>query len=151
MNNTGGPHYTGDTYGTRMGAGPVTHTYPFTFSITGGTSVLVDTIKAATDNPVQVKVSCQIVTVFNAGSLASNNVISVGTSSASANEWLAAANTTATTAGYYPAANAVYKQRLTADTPIYIKSVYTGSPATPTTGLAIVMVEEFQENTASIT
>jgi Neuraminidase (sialidase) len=148
MPNSGAPRLTGDTYGTRQGAAPVIHSYPVDYNTTGVSSaILVDTIKASTDAPVQVEVTCQIVTTFNAGTLAAHNALTAGTST-TATEWLTTANTTATTAGYYPASNAVYKQRLTADTPIYVKYVQTSTAAT--TGKAVVLVKEFPENATAI-
>jgi hypothetical protein len=148
MINPGAPHSSGDVYGNRQGCCPVVHTYAVQYNTTGISSgILVDTLKASTDNPVQVKVSLQIATTFNAGTAAVNNSVTAGTST-SANEWITTANCTATAAAYYPASNAVVKQRLTADTPIYVKFAQTGTAAT--TGTAILMVEEFQENPAAI-
>jgi hypothetical protein len=148
MYNQGAPHVTGDTYGQRQGCVAVEHSYIVDYNTTGiANGVLVDTIRASTDNPVQVNVSCQIVTAFNAGAGAANNSITAGTSTA-ANEWLTTANTTATAAGYYPVVTAAVRQRLTADTPIYVKFAQTSTPATA--GRAVVFVREFQENTAAI-
>lgn len=148
MIDRGTPHYTGDTFGTRMGSGAVTHTYPIAYNSSGiSAAVLVDTISAASDNPVQVEVSCQIVTTFNAGTLAAHNALTVGTND-TATQWLTTVNTTATTAGYYPASNNVFKARLTTTTPIYVKYVQTSTAAT--TGQAVVIVREYQENPSQI-
>lgn len=137
---------TGNTYGDLRQAGiVVAHTYPVNFNTTGvASAILVDTIRATTDKPVQVEVSAQVVTAFNA---VTTNVLTAGTS-ATATEWLGAADITEGTPGYYPASNAVNKFRLTADTPIYVKYTQTGTAAT--TGAAIILVKEFSENTKAI-
>ena len=145
MNSPGSPHVTGDIYGQRQGSCAVRHTYPYSFNTTGiGSGVLVDTIRASTDNPVQVEVSQQVYTAFDA---TTSNIVSVGTST-TANEWLATTLTGTTHLGYFPASNAVAKFRLTADTPIYVKYAQTGTAAAA--GKAVVIINEYQENTAAI-
>lgn len=108
-----------------LGSPVVAHTYDVNFNTAAGSGVLVDTISASTDRPVQVEVSAQVVTAFNG----STNVLTVGTSS-TATEWLGSSDITEGTPGYYPASNAVKKFRLTADTPIWVK--YTQNSATGT-------------------
>ena len=104
----------------------------------------MDTIFATTANPVEVEVSCNVITLFNA---VSTNVLTVGTST-TATEWLAAGDITEGTPGYYPGSNAVKKFRLTATTPIYVK--YTQSGTAATTGAATVIIKEFGSNTKTI-
>lgn len=92
-------HLTGNVYGNRQGSAVVTHSYVVNYSDAGLSSgVLIDTLKASADRPVQVKVMAQIVTAFNA---ATTNVLTVGTST-TATEWLPAASITEGTTGYYP-------------------------------------------------
>ncbi len=145
MNNKGAPHYSGDTYGTRLGAGAVTHTLPVAYNTTGvGSGVSTGlTIRASSAEPVQIEVSQNVWTAFNA---ASNNVLSAGTDS-TANQWVATTSTTSLVAGYYPASNAVAKFRLTADTTIYVKYTQQGTAAT--TGNATLIVREYPENVAT--
>lgn len=129
----------------RQGSASVVHTYPVQFDTTGiASGVKVDTIKASATSPVQVEVSCQVITAFNAGT---TNVLTAGTDS-TATQWLGAGDITEGTPGFYPAANAVAKFRLTSDTDIYIKYTQTGTAAT--TGSAVVIVKEWTENTESI-
>ncbi len=136
---------TGNVYGDRQASASVAHSYVVNFNTTGISSgVLVDTIRATADRPVQVSVSCQVVTAFNA---VSTNVLTAGTST-TATEWLASGDITEGTPGYYPASNAVAKFRLTADTPIYVK--YTQSGTAATTGQAVLIIHEFQENLRAI-
>lgn len=145
MNSPGSPHVTGDIYGQRQGSVAVRHSYPVNYNTTGiASAVLVDVVRAATDNPVQVEISQQVFTAFNAST---SNILSIGTST-NANEWLATTLTGTTHVGYFPASNAVTKFRLTADTNIYVKYAQTGTAAT--TGAAICFVNEYQENTAAI-
>lgn len=140
-----GDHSVGNTYGVRQGSLEIVHTYPVQYNTTGiASAVLVDTIKASVEYPVQVEVSAQVVTAFNA---VTTNVLTVGTTTA-ATQWLASGDIDETTLGYYPASNAVAKFRLTADTNIYVKYTQTGTAAT--TGSAIVIVKEFSENPVAI-
>jgi len=145
MNNSGAPHYTGDTYGTRMGAAPVIHSLPLAYNTTGiGSGVSTQlTFRASSVNPVQLEISLNVQTAFNA---ASNNVISAGTDT-TANQWFATTSTTSLVAGYYPANNAVSKVRLTADATLYVKYTQQGTAAT--TGQGTLLVKEYPENTAS--
>lgn len=121
------PNQTGDTYGVRQGSDITVHTFPVAFNTTGiASGVFTGTIiKASADKPVQIEVSAQVVTAFNA---ASTNVLTAGTST-TANEWLDSTNITEGTPGYYPASNAVKKFRLTAGTGIYVKYTQTGDVA----------------------
>lgn len=113
---------------TRLGGVAVLHSYPINFDTAGiGTGVLIDTFYATTTNPIQIEVSCQIVTAFNAGT---SNVLTVGTTAALANQWLGSSDITEGTPGYYPASNAVAKFRLTDITQVYAK--YNGNFATGT-------------------
>ncbi len=118
----------GNVYGNRQASRQDVHTYDVNFNSTGvGTGILLDTISASADSPVQVEVSCEIVTVFNATTA---NTLTVGTTSSPANEWLASGDITEGTAGYYPANNNPFKARLTSDTNIYVRSF--GNQATGT-------------------
>lgn len=118
---------TGNVYPDKFQGSPrVAHTYQVNYNTPGIVNgIIVDTISASTDRPVQVEVSAQVVTAFNG----SANTLTVGTSS-TATEWLGSADITEGTPGYYPASNAVKKFRLTADTPIWVK--YTENFATGT-------------------
>lgn len=136
---------TGNIQGTRQGSAVVTHSYPIAISTVGISSgVKVDTIEASTFAPVHVEVSMQVVTAFNA---VTTNVLTAGTNS-TATQWLGAGDVTEGTPGYYPASNAVFKARLTADTDIYVKYTQTGTAAT--TGAAVLIVREFTENIKAI-
>lgn len=140
-----GDHSLGNTYGTRQGSFEIVHSYPVQFNTTGiASAILVDTIRASAEYPVQVEVSAQVVTAFNA---ASTNVLTAGTDT-TANQWLGSADITEGTPGYYPASNAVNKFRLTADTNIYVKYTQTGTAAN--TGAAVIFVKEWQENAIAI-
>lgn len=117
----------GNVFSGRLAGFNCTHTWPVEYNTTGiGTGVLLDVINASTTNPVQIEVSCQIVTAFNA---ATSNVLTVGTS-AGGTQWLGASDITEGTPAYYPASNAVAKFRLTAATNIY--ATYNGNYATGT-------------------
>lgn len=130
----------------RQGSAAVVHTYPVQFDTAGiASAIKVDTISAAADSPVQIEVSAQVITAFNA---VTTNVLTAGTDAASANQWLAAGDITEGTPGFYPANNVVKKFRLTANTDIYVKYTQTGTAAT--TGSAVIIVKEWQEDTASI-
>lgn len=136
---------TGNIQGTRQGSAVVTHSYPISFDTLGISSgVKVDTIEASAFAPVQVEVSLQVITAFNA---VTTNVLTAGTNS-TATQWLGSGDVTEGTPGYYPASNAVAKFRLTADTDIYVKYTQTGTAAT--TGAAVLIVREFTENTKAI-
>lgn len=136
---------TGNVYGERQASTEVVHTYVFNFNSTAiASGILVDTIRASADKPVQMEVSVQVVTAFNAGT---NNFIEIGTT-ATGTDILAHASITAGTPAYYPASNAVAKSRLTADTPIYV--TYIQSSTAATTGKGVLIVKEFQENTRAI-
>lgn len=129
----------------REGSASIVHSYPVAFNTTGiASGVKVDTIKASTYAPVQIEVSAQVITAFNA---VSTNVLTVGYDT-TANQWLASGDITEGTPGYYPANNAVTKFRLTADTDIYIKYTQTGTAAT--TGAAVIFVKEIQEDVSPI-
>ncbi len=104
----------------------------------------MDTIKASATKPVQIEVSCQVITAFNA---VTTNVLTAGTDT-TANQWLGAADITEGTPGFYPASNAVAKFRLTADTDVYLKYTQTGTAAT--TGSAVFIIKEWSEDTAPI-
>lgn len=117
----------GNVFSGRLAGFVCSHTWPVEFNTSGiGTGVLLDVINASTTNPVQIEVSCQIVTAFNA---ATSNVLTVGTS-AGGTQWLGSSDITEGTPGYYPASNAVTKFRLTAATNIY--ATYNGAFATST-------------------
>ncbi len=136
---------TGNVYGERQASVHVIHTYVVNFNSTGVSSaILLDTIRATTDKPVQIECSAQVVTAFNA---VSTNVLTLG-STTTATEYLASGDITEGTPGYYPASNAVTKFRLTSDTPLYVK--YTQSGTAATTGQAVMIVKEFSENTRAI-
>lgn len=136
---------TGNIAGQRQGCVPVSHSYPFQFNTSGiASAIKVDTIFASAANPVQIEVSCQVITAFNA---ASTNVVTAGTDT-TATQWLGSGDVTEGTPGYYPASNAVFKGRLTANTDIYVK--YTQSGTAATTGSAVLLVKEFSENTKAI-
>ena len=137
---------TGNIYGNRQGSVDVTHTYPIAFNTTEiASAILVDRIQASSWQPVQIELTVNVTEAFNAGS---SNVISVGTST-TATEWInGATEISEGTPGYYPASNAVKKFRLTSDTPVYIKFVQTGTPAT--TGNAVVIIREYAENSKPI-
>lgn len=110
----------------RKGSGEVCHTYDLNYNTTGAASgILLDTIDASATNPVQIEVSAQVVTAFNA---ATNNFIDIGTTG-TGGEWVGHASITGGTPGYYPASNAVKKFRLTALTPFYASYTQTGSVA----------------------
>jgi hypothetical protein len=129
----------------REGSASVVHTYPVQFNTTGiASGIKVDRILASTTNPVQIEVSAQVITAFNA---VTTNVLTVGTDT-TATQWLGAGNITEGTPGFYPASNAVAKFRLTAETDVYIKYTQTGTAAT--TGSAIIIIKETFEDTASI-
>lgn len=133
------------TFEKRQGSASIVHTYPVNFSTTGiASGVKVDTIKASASKPVQIEVSCQVVTAFNA---VTTNVLTLGTDT-TATQWLAAGDITEGTPGFYPASNAVKKFRLTADTDIYAK--YTQSGTAATTGAAVFMVKECSEDVNSV-
>lgn len=139
-----GLNSTGQTYGTRQGGVGVHHSYPVQFNTPGiGSAILVDVIKADPNNPVQVEVSAQVITAFNA---ATTNVLTIGTTTA-ANEWLSASGNPLVV-GYSPASNAVAKFRLIADTNVYVKFTQSGGAAT--TGAAVIFVKEFDENAIPI-
>jgi hypothetical protein len=136
---------TGNVYGQRQASAEVVHTYVVPFNATGISSgILLDTIRASADKPVHIEHSVSVVTAFNAGT---TNVLTFGTSSV-ADEWYDASAITEGTPGYYPSSNAVGKLRVTSDTKIYARFAQTGTAAT--TGLAILIVKEFQENTRAI-
>lgn len=129
----------------RQGSAAVVHTYPVQFDTAGiASAIKVDTISAAADSPVQIEVSAQVITAFNAGT---TNVLTAGTDT-TANQWLAAGDITEGTPGFYPAANAVTKFRLTANTDVYVKYTQTGTAAT--TGSAVIIIKESSEDTVSI-
>jgi hypothetical protein len=130
---------------TRQGSANVVHTYPVQFNTTGiASGIKVDTIRASAAKPVQIEVSAQVITAFNA---VTTNVLTAGTDT-TATQWLGAADITEGTPGFYPASNAVKKFRLTADTDVYLKYTQTGTAAT--TGSAVIIIKEFSEDTASI-
>lgn len=117
---------TGNVYqgGAFQGSPKVAHTYIVNYNTNNiANGVQVDTISASVDRPVQVEVSANVVTAFNA---ASSNVLTAGTSS-TATEWLGGSDITEGNPGYYPASNAVKKFRLTTDTPIWVKYTQSGS------------------------
>lgn len=90
----------GNSYGTRLASAEAVHTYPVQFNTSGVSSaILLDVLKASATDPVQLEVSCQVVTAFNA---ATTNVLTVGTST-TATELLPAQSITEGTAGFYPA------------------------------------------------
>lgn len=133
------------TFTQREGSAEIVHTYPVQFNTTGiASGVKVDTIKASATAPVQVEVSCQVITAFNA---VTTNVLTMGTDT-TANQWLAAADITEGTPGFYPASNAAKKFRLTSDTDIYAKYTQTGTAAT--TGSAVFIVKEWVEDVTAI-
>jgi len=139
-------NFTGNVYGQRQGCSIIAHTYPVNFNTAGiATAIKVDTIKASVTNPVYIESSSVVITAFNA---LTTNVLTAGTTSANANEILAAGDITEGTPGFYPAANAVIKQRLIADTEIWVK--YTQSGTAATTGAAVIIVKEYNENTKAI-
>lgn len=116
---------TGNVYpGKFQGSPKVAHTYQVFYNTAGiASGIQVDTISASPASPVQVEVSADVVTAFNA---ASSNVLTAGTSS-TATEWLGSGDITEGTPGYYPASNAVNKFRLTTDTQIWVKYTQSGS------------------------
>jgi hypothetical protein len=129
----------------REGSASVVHTYPVQFNTTGiASGIKVDRILASAEKPVQIEVSAQVITAFNA---VTTNVLTVGTDT-TATQWLGAGNITEGTPGFYPASNAVAKFRLTAETDVYIK--YTQSGTAATTGAAVIIIKETFEDTASI-
>lgn len=81
--------------------------------------VKVATIRADATHPVLLEFFTEIITAFNAGT---TNLLTVGSTQALANEFLAAGDITEGTAGFYPASNAIKKYRITVDTPIWIRS-----------------------------
>lgn len=133
------------TFTKRQGNAVVSHTYPVNFNTTGiASAVKVDTINASEAVPVQIEVSCQVITAFNA---VTTNVLTMGTDT-TATQWLAAGDITEGTPGFYPASNAVKKFRLTAATDIYAKYTQTGTAAT--TGAAVFIIKEWTEEVDSI-
>lgn len=84
------------------------------------------TIQASTDRPVLLRVQCEVITAFNAGT---TNVLTLGTNS-TANQLLAAGDITEATPGFYPQHAGTGSLRITAATDIYAKYTQTGTAAT---------------------
>lgn len=97
--------------------------------------VQVALIRADAKNPVLLEFWAEVVTAFNA---VTTNVLTVGSDAASGNQFLAAGDITEGTPGFYPAANAIVKKRIVADTAIFLK--YTQSGTAATTGNALIYV-----------
>lgn len=93
------------------------------------------TLTASEDRPVYVEVQAEVITAFNS---ANTNVLTLGTSLPAANQWLSSGNITEGTPGFYPASNAVFKARLTADTNIYAR--YSSGVAQVNTATIVIAV-----------
>lgn len=92
------------------------------------------TLQASVDKPLLLEFSAEVITAFNA---VTTNVLTVG-SDTTANQFLAAADITEGTPGFYPASNANKLYRITANTDIYVKYTQTGTAAT--TGKANIYI-----------
>lgn len=116
-----------------QGSVPAKVTFVVNFNDTGiATGVKKCTILADVKNPVLIQVDAEIQIVFNA---ATTNVVTIGTTSANANELLTTADIDETVTGFYPGpANASAKQvgvlRIVANTDIWVKYTQTGGVAT---------------------
>jgi hypothetical protein len=132
----------GSTFGPREGCVEIVHTYPFAWNTAGvsGDGVKVDIIAASTDNPVELEFSLQVITAFNGTGDAT--VIQIGTAAATS-DFLDLSNDESLTPGYYPAANAVAKFRITTNTGIWITiSTQVDTDA----GDAVLIVKEIVQN-----
>lgn len=99
-------------------------TFSALFNATGiASGVKKCTIRADATHPVLLEIWAEVKTAFNA---ATTNVLTVGSDAASANQFLGSSDITEGTPGFYPAANAVVKKRIVADTDIFVKYVSTG-------------------------
>lgn len=104
----------------------VTFLIDFTNAVlAAGTAVKKCTIRADTKNPVLIETSAEVIAVITGTA----PQFTVGTTSANANEILAAGDVTEATPGFYPANNALKRLRVTADTAIWIKYVTGGGSA----------------------
>jgi len=95
--------------------------------------VKVATIRADAKNPVLLQFFAEVTTAFVTGT----HVLTVGSNAAAADQFLAAADITEGTVGFYPAANANKKFRIVADTDIFIKN----TAADATAGAALIYME----------
>lgn len=122
-------------------------TFPVNYNDAGiDTGVRKCRIQASATKPVLLTVFANITTAFNA---ATTNLLTVGSSYAPADEFLAAADITEGTAGFYPASNASKKYWLTADTDLIIRynggvqatGTITSDNTAPVTGSSVVITD----------
>lgn len=133
---------TGAIQGQRLGSFSTVHTLPYSWNTTGiNAGILVGVIRASANKPVQIEVSYVVATAFDGA----GSSVGVGTTT-TATEWINATSTQA--AGYFPAANAVGKFRLVADTPIYIRQY---GDADEAAGAAVVIVKEQRQASVPVT
>lgn len=91
------------------------------------------TILASAIKPQLLEIFAEVITAFNA---ATTNVLTLGNTS-TATEYLASGDITEGTPGFYPAANAIVKVRIVADTPIWAKYTQTGQVAQVETAVVV--------------
>ncbi len=134
----------GASLGAREGCVEIVHTYPFSFNTPGILTVEegieIDQIQASTDQPVELELSIQILTGFDDSTA---NDVQVGTTGVGS-ELLGISDPDTTIAGYYPAANAVAKARITSNTTIYLS--YGPGAGDQTQGSGVLIVKEFFQN-----
>lgn len=136
-------HTLGATSGPRKGCVEIVHTYGFSWDTAGvaNDGIRVDIIAASTDNPVELEFSVQVVAAFNGTGDAP--IIQIGTASAT-DDFLDLSNDESLTIGYYPAANAVAKFRVTSQTAIWITT--TNIQVDTNAGQAVLIVKEIVQN-----
>lgn len=115
---------------------PALLTFPVNFNDAGiAAAIKLFTMRATLLHPVLLEIWAEVVTAFNA---ASTNVLTLGSDQASANQYLASADITEGTPGFYPASNAKKMVTLRADGDVWMKYVQTGTAAT--TGAAVFYI-----------
>lgn len=114
------------TFENLQGNVPASKEFTINFNTTGvATGSALCKVQASVAKPVMLEISAQVVTAFNGGT---TNVLTLGTSAGSNDQYIAAADITEATPGFYPAAPV--RVRLEADTTITARYTQTGTAAT---------------------
>lgn len=132
---------TGCVKGNRLGSAIVAHSVEIKYTEAVTAKRLIS-VKASATKPVLMEVSLHIQTANNSGTAAT---ISVGKTGAGYTDMLNAVDAKGAADVQYPAANAVVKRLLVADTDIYSVLTQTGTAAT--TGSAWAIFKLFELNT----